>query len=153
MSRLFGAVRSAKANDGPKTLAVKASSHQLTVLVVADEAVMRVMLREALQRQGFQVLLATSSQDAIKILQKHGATISVVLLDVFMQNLDTSTNLDSLRELNPEIPVFFTSGDTSVFEPRNLRTRISCAKAFRLDELASMLHLAIQRVPVDPLLS
>lgn len=56
--------------------------HQVTVLVVADEDAARVLLSNALRRDGYVVLSAGSARDAASYLEAPAARIDLVLSDL-----------------------------------------------------------------------
>ncbi len=57
-----------------------------TILIVEDDPQLRVLFREALRAQGFQVSEASSGSEALATLQEHEPDL--VLLDVLMPDLD-----------------------------------------------------------------
>jgi DNA-binding NarL/FixJ family response regulator len=100
---------------------------------------MRVMLRRALERAGFQVVLAKSGHEAIELYRKYRSSIGVVLLDVQMAGVDGPETLAALRGMDPRVRVCFVSGDTGDYLPEDLIRRGAEAvfyKPFRLDDLA-----------------
>jgi CheY-like chemotaxis protein len=122
------------------------------VLVVDDEHLVRIMVQLGLERNGFEVWLASSGREAIQLYRKHRGRIAVVLLDVCMEGLDGPQTLDALRELNPSVLVCFMSGDTGAYRPEELRQRGAAyviAKPFRLDQLANTLRLLVHGVSAD----
>jgi CheY-like chemotaxis protein len=124
------------------------------VLVVDDEHMLRIMVQLGLERNGFNVWLASRGQEAIRLYRKHRERIAVVLLDVCMPGLDGPQTLAALRELNPEIRACFMSGNTGAYEPEELRRRGAAyviAKPFLLDDLANVLQQVTQGLPDGPL--
>jgi len=122
------------------------------VLVVDDDHMVRVMLQLGLERNGFEVLLASNGREAIELFQTHRQAIAVVLLDVRMPGFDGVQTLDSLRELDREVSACFMSGDTGAYEPDELLQRGAAhviAKPFQLDELANVLGLLASRAPAE----
>jgi CheY-like chemotaxis protein len=122
--------------------------------VVDDEHLVRIMVQLGLERNGFDVWLASDGREAIRLYRKHRGRIAVVLLDVCMPGLDGPRTLDALRELNPEVPACFMSGNTGAYDPEELRRRGAAsviAKPFRLDQLASVLWLLVRGEPADRL--
>jgi CheY-like chemotaxis protein len=112
------------------------------VLVVDDEPLIQALLRAWLQRQGFEVWLASNGSEAIDLYRLHREAIAVVLLDVRMPGLDGPQTLDALRRLNPEVVACFMSGDTGCHQPAGLLERGArhlFAKPFHLDNLARTL--------------
>ncbi len=125
---------------------------RLGVLVVDDDHLVRIMVQLGLERDGFEVWLASGGQEAIRLYQMHRDDIGVVLLDIRMPGLDGPATLDVLRELNPTVVVCFMSGDLGDYEAEELRQRGAAhviAKPFRLDQLANTLRLLAHGVPAE----
>jgi CheY-like chemotaxis protein len=123
-------------------------------LVVDDDDLVRVMLRLALEREGFQVWVAANGGEAIDLYRRHRASIHVVLLDVQMPNLDGPSTLDSIRQLNPDVCACFVSGDTGGYEPEDLIRRGAMAvfhKPFRLIDLGDVVRRLLKVEPETPL--
>ena len=120
------------------------------VLVVDDEHLVRIMVQLGLERNGFDVWLASSGREAIRLYRKHRGSIAVVLLDVRLPGLDGVQTLEALRQLNAEVRACFMSGDPGAYEPDGLRQRgAACviAKPFQLEDLANVLRRVAQGVP------
>lgn len=131
---------------------VRQPSSKPGVLVVDDDHLVRIMLQLGLERNGFDVWLATNGREAIDLYRAHREEIAVVLLDVRMPGLDGPATLDAMRRLNPEVRACFMSGDTGDYEPNDLLQRGGArvvAKPFLLDELANILRLLVLRVPAE----
>jgi CheY-like chemotaxis protein len=78
------------------------------VLVVEDDGPVRHMLAQALPTYGYQVELAATGAEAVKIYQqKH---VDFVLLDVQMPGMDGPTTLEALRHINAEVLCCFMTG-------------------------------------------
>ena len=73
---------------------------ETTVLVVDDLPVVRLSLRHILQHEGFQVLEATSAEEARDILASH--PVQLVLSDIEMPGGDSG--LDLVKSLGQRIP-------------------------------------------------
>jgi CheY-like chemotaxis protein len=93
------------------------------VLVVDDSQLMLVMVRRALERAGFHVVLANSGHEAIELYRQHRSAIGAVLLDVQMPGVDGPETLAALRGLDPCVRVCFISGDTGEYLPEDLIRR------------------------------
>jgi PAS domain S-box-containing protein len=81
-----------------------------TVLVVDDEAVVREVARQSLEKQGFRVLVADSGPAAIEILRSAADTIRVVVLDLSMPGMSGEEALPRLRQIRPELDIIVSSG-------------------------------------------
>jgi DNA-binding NtrC family response regulator len=120
------------------------------VLVVDDEHLVRIMVQLGLERNGFDVWLASNGWDAIDLYRKHRDRIAVVLLDVRMTGPSGPQTLDALRELNPKVLACFMGGDTGAPDPEELRQRGAAhfiAKPFRLEQLTDTLRRLVNGVP------
>jgi CheY-like chemotaxis protein len=124
------------------------------VLVVDDNHMVRLMVQLGLERDGFDVWLAPSGREAIRLYRKHRDSIAVVLLDVCMPIMDGPQTLGALRELNPDVRACFMSGDTSEDGSEGLwQHGAACvvAKPFLLEDLANVLRQVTQGVSAGPL--
>jgi len=122
------------------------------VLVVDDEHLVRIIVQLGLERNSFEVWLASSGREAIHLYRKHRDRIDVVLLDVRMADGDGSQTLDALRQLNPKVLVCFMSGDTGAYQSEELRQRGAAhviAKPFRLEQLVNILQLLLNGEPAE----
>ena len=83
-----------------------------TVLVVEDEEAVRKFVRRILENSGYQVLEAVDGVDALRMIDKHGAKIDLVLTDVVMPRVGGPELIARLREASPESRVLYMSGYT-----------------------------------------
>jgi CheY-like chemotaxis protein len=140
--------------DGPAggKLAAGTPYDKPVVLVVDDEHLVRIMVQMGLERNGFDVWLASSGRQAIELYRRHRDRIAVVLLDVQMPDLDGPQTLDTLRALNPQVRTCFMSGDTGCYEPEELLQRGAAhliAKPFHLHELTQLLRMVVDGARAD----
>jgi nitrogen-specific signal transduction histidine kinase/ActR/RegA family two-component response regulator len=95
----------------PKTRKPRARGGRETVLVVEDETVLRELVREILEANGYHVLDAASGREALVVWEKHGKNIDLLLTDMAMPDGLSGRDLASkLHEGNPRLPVIFSSG-------------------------------------------
>ena len=73
------------------------------ILVVDDESHVRSMIGATLERQGYDVQLATNGREALEILE-HNA-FDLVLTDIVMQDGNGILLLDRIRGNQPNLPV------------------------------------------------
>jgi CheY-like chemotaxis protein len=81
------------------------------ILVVDDEQIIRQLLYTVLRRQGFNVWLAASGDEAVQVYAAHQAEIDLVLLDVRMPGPDGPATLAALRQRSATLRCCFMSGD------------------------------------------
>jgi len=89
----------------------------MTILAVEDEPSVLVVVRITLERAGYEVLTATSAQQAIAISIEHADSIQLLVLDVIMPELSGPQLRERLLHHlgKPDIPTVFTSGYPDVF--------------------------------------
>jgi CheY-like chemotaxis protein len=80
----------------------------VTILCVDDEDLPRTLRKFILQKQGYQVITATSGEEALVLLERGG--IRLVLTDQMMPGM-TGTELTKLvKSTRPGMPVILISG-------------------------------------------
>lgn len=108
-----------------------------TVLVVDDEPVLRVLMREILQDEGYAVIDASDGQSMLDLLQ--GVHPDLVLMDVMMPGIDGREAYQALRSRTdmPDLPVVMMS---AAVQPGKLDPSIAAflRKPFDLTELVEL---------------
>lgn len=88
----------------------------IKLLLVEDDPNFRSLLTEVLEAEGFEVTVATSGSEALKILEGEGASFSALLTDIKVGSGPKGWDVaHRARELFSGIPVVYISG-TSVEE-------------------------------------
>jgi two-component system, cell cycle sensor histidine kinase and response regulator CckA len=124
------------------------SGQSETVLVVDDEAPIRVLVSDVLRRLGYRVLTAENADAALDSAREHRDSLRLVITDVVMPG---HSGLDLAKELNqtmPHVPVLFMSGYPERVLAANGHTVPAAAfllKPFALDVLALRVRQAIDR--------
>ena len=103
--------------------AAKSASGGGTVLVVEDEEKMVYLLRKALLRNEYDVLVALDGAQAVDLYHRHKQKIRVVLLDVGLPKIAGWEVILRMKEENPNVKVIVTSG---YIEP-DLRSKMQLA--------------------------
>jgi two-component system, cell cycle sensor histidine kinase and response regulator CckA len=80
------------------------------VLVADDQAAVRAVARNILERAGFRVMTAVDGREALQLYERHGREIRLVVLDMTMPHLDGEGCFLALRALNPDAKIVMTSG-------------------------------------------
>jgi two-component system NtrC family sensor kinase len=119
-----------------------------TILVVDDEAALRVMLCEALARDGHRAVAAADGGEALERLAAE--RFDLVVCDVRMPGLDARGLLGELRSRHPGLAsrILLTSGDIVGSEPEELARAEGLEllhKPFGLDELRERVHRLLER--------
>ncbi|MBX3133234.1 MAG: PAS domain-containing protein [Gemmatimonadaceae bacterium] len=80
------------------------------VLVVDDDAKVRLAASSALAALGFTPFTAGDGAEGLVCVAQHHAELAAVVLDLHMPTMDGPTFLARLREVMPEVPVVIASG-------------------------------------------
>ena len=83
-----------------------------TVLVVDDEPFVRWLVAEALEREGFAVLVAAGAEDALELARRHRGPIDLVLTDVCLPRMRGNELVPLLMARRPGLRSLYMSGDT-----------------------------------------
>jgi CheY-like chemotaxis protein len=86
------------------------STPKKTILVVDDEPEIRKLVSAMLTPLGYQIILAATGEQAVKIFRKQAKDIDLLLTDVVAPGMAGPTLADQLTELKPDIRVLFMSG-------------------------------------------
>jgi two-component system, cell cycle sensor histidine kinase and response regulator CckA len=89
-----------------------------TILLVEDEELVRNIARIALDVQGYLVLSAQSTADAIRIAEEHDGRIDLLVTDVVMPDMGGRMLASVVKTQRPGIRVLYMSGytDETVFQ-------------------------------------
>ncbi|MCI0706938.1 MAG: sigma-54 dependent transcriptional regulator [Ignavibacteriae bacterium] len=116
-----------------------------TVLVVDDEAISRLNIKDALGAEGIDVDEAEDGLAGLKLLKQK--TYHAALLDIRMPNMDGLTALKQYRKIAPDLPVIvFTAYGTSekAIEAMKEGAFDYLTKPFDLDELSTVIRRAFE---------
>jgi two-component system, cell cycle sensor histidine kinase and response regulator CckA len=82
-----------------------------TILVVEDESALRELVEEILSLYGYSVVSACSGVDALRVWEKHGDKIDLLLTDMVMPEGISGRELaERLQRKAPKLKVIYTSG-------------------------------------------
>ena len=83
----------------------------ITILLVDDDVSVRALVEATLAPQGYQVLKAFDSDQAMKLSDAHEGPIQVLITDQVMPPFMSGSELAScMRLMRPEIKVLYISG-------------------------------------------
>jgi two-component system cell cycle sensor histidine kinase/response regulator CckA len=83
-----------------------------TILLVEDEANLRYLARQFLEKQGYRVLDAADGALAMQIALAHEGTIHLLLTDVIMPGMNGRELAQRVLQLRPAMKVLYMSGYT-----------------------------------------
>src|SRR5262249_10500827 len=127
---------------------------QATVLVVDDISANQKLLRETLEPEGYEVLLASDGATAIEVAE--GANPDIILMDVQMHGMDGFETCRRLKQVEAtrNIPVIFITAreDTaSTVEGFRAGSVDYITKPFKAEEVVARVrtHLEISRLTLE----
>src|SRR5512134_1286883 len=125
----------------PSTLRRHAS-----ILVADDEEIMREILETLLVREGYQVHLASSGEEALELART--IPVDAAIVDVMMPGMDGIAVLDELRKLDDDLPVLMITAFASVETAISAMKRGAfdyITKPFKNDEVMVVVRNAVER--------
>jgi PAS domain S-box-containing protein len=81
-----------------------------TVLVVDDELAIRSVAHRVLTTAGYQVVLASNGDEAVRLLADPGLALDMVLTDIVMPGMTGAAFTAQVRAMRPGLPILFMSG-------------------------------------------
>jgi DNA-binding NtrC family response regulator len=117
------------------------------VLVVDDEASIRLSLHRFLTRLGYRVSVARNGYEALSILNQSPA-VHIVVTDLVMPDFDGRELIHEMRVKHPAVPVLVISGYPAALLPEpgpDGQPVPYLAKPFGLDALAAEVQRLLDR--------
>jgi len=119
------------------------------LLLVDDELTVRGTVGSLLKQLGYSVVAVDGGMRALEYLKTHPGQVAAVLLDAKMPGLSGVDCFDSIRQLEPELPIVVMSGYSeerirAEFMGRELEGLLK--KPFRFSELERVVHSALGAV-------
>ena len=125
-----------------------------TILLVEDDPSLRVLAERILRGYGYTVLVASTGQRALTLVEAFTGEIHLVTTDVVMPEMSGTALVERLVLIVPNIRVLFMSGYTDdevvrrgIFD----RRAAFLQKPFTPDQLAFMVREVLDRDDSDPL--
>jgi two-component system, cell cycle sensor histidine kinase and response regulator CckA len=116
------------------------------ILVAEDERAIRQLVAAALERQGYEVLVAEDGREALELWGKNLDRIDGMVLDVRMPHVDGTEVLRQARADRPDLPAVLSSGFIpEKTEADEMFTRVVyLPKPYRVPELLKAVATALQ---------
>ncbi|MNP59019.1 Sporulation initiation phosphotransferase F [compost metagenome] len=109
------------------------SSTTATILVVEDDAIVRMLIVDVLEELQFKVLEADSGTAALVLLETRDTLIDLLMTDVGLPQMDGRELAARARALRPSLPILFASGYAESLEvPVGMHV---IGKPFSIDQL------------------
>jgi DNA-binding NtrC family response regulator len=78
------------------------------ILIVDDEAPIRMLLQAFFRRRGYEVSVAATAKETLGVLDE--VPIQVIILDIALEDADGLELLGVIKQAHPEIPVIMLTG-------------------------------------------
>jgi len=109
------------------------SANASTILVVEDDAIVRMLIVDVLEELEFKVLEAEGSEQALVMLKDVNQHIDLMMTDVGLPVMDGRELANQARALRPALPILFASGYAENIEvPQGMHL---IGKPFSIDQL------------------
>ena len=121
----------------------------MRVLLVEDKRGAADMLRRALEREGYSVVLAHDSEQALAFGKSDD--LDVIILDVMLPRLDGATVIQQLRDARLRTPAIILSprdAMSDIVQGLDSGADDYLTKPFALDELLARVRALARRAPV-----
>ncbi len=79
----------------------------MKILIVDDDPHIRMLYKEELEEEGYEVFIASSGKEALDIFSQESP--DVVTLDILMPGMDGIEVLRKMKEQNPSLPVIMST--------------------------------------------
>jgi PAS domain S-box-containing protein len=122
------------------------------ILFVDDDPALRAFAQQALEEQGYRVLLAHNGRHAIGILTAH-PEIRAVVLDLAMPVMGGDTAGPIMRSLRRDVPIILSSGYSESDALERIGEEAAAAfleKPYRADVLVLKVEEALRKPPGQP---
>ena len=108
-------------------------SHTSTILVVEDDAIVRMLIVDVLEELEFKVLEAADAGEALALVQNTDKIIDLMMTDVGLPDMDGKQLANKVRELRATLPILFASGYAENIDvPEGMEV---IGKPFSIDQL------------------
>lgn len=117
-----------------------------TLLLVDDEAALRLVIAAVLTEAGYRVVLAANGSQALDLHSQRGREIALVITDNVMPGIDGPKLARLLRGIDPALPIVAMTGAqggaAAVFDPGTIQGSISkpCQARDLLEAVARVLR-------------
>lgn len=114
-----------------------------TVLVVDDEAAIRMITQRTLEASGYRVLLASDGAEAIAAFGANRGAIAAVMLDMTMPVLAGVPTIQALARIDSSVPIIAVSGISANEQPvraASAQVKMFLPKPFTSDTLLKALQ-------------
>lgn len=115
------------------------------ILLIDDEEMLRDLLAEMLESNGYNVIKVGSGSEALKLLTEE-IKVDLVIVDFNMPEMNGLETIHKIRELNFKMPIIMSSGSIGLEEKLNLKEAgitATLTKPYEFDTMFSTIQKLI----------
>ncbi|HEC97060.1 MAG TPA: response regulator [Nitrospirae bacterium] len=79
----------------------------MKILIVDDDTSIRMLYKEELEDEGYDVVTASSGEEALRLFEKEAPDL--VTLDILMPDMDGIQVLRKMKEKRPRLPIIMST--------------------------------------------
>lgn len=120
----------------------------IKVLYVEDELSLGKIVKESLQRRGFEVIMESDGANVLSLFKQ--VNPAVCILDVMLPNKDGFEVAAEIRAVNPEVPILFLTAKTQtadLVKGFSLGGNDYIRKPFSMEELIVRIENVLRKAP------
>lgn len=113
------------------------------ILIVDDEASIREITTTSLEKYNYKAITASDGIEAIALYAQHKNEIKAAIIDMMMPNMDGATTINTLKKMNPLLPIIAVSGlatSEQVLLNKTYKHPAFLPKPYTTQELLHTLH-------------
>ncbi|MEJ2617131.1 MAG: response regulator, partial [Ignavibacteriaceae bacterium] len=123
----------------------KSPSTEKIVLLADDEMMLRDLLAELLESNGYTVIKVSSGVEALKVLTEE-IKVDLVIMDYSMPEMNGLECVNQIRELKFEMPIILSTGSLSLekdFNPKKMGINSLLSKPYEFDTMLATIQQLI----------
>ncbi len=127
---------------------VSGTPASMTILIIDDEEMIRDLVRDILEMQGYTIISAKDGIEGIELYKANLAAVDCIILDLSMPRLGGKETYIRLRELGGSAKILLSSGrgtDGQTEELIALGIDGLIQKPYRMDELIRIVGDAVRK--------
>jgi signal transduction histidine kinase len=123
----------------------RSSSTEKIVLLADDEMMLRDLLAELLESNGYTVIKVSSGVEALKVLTEE-IKVDLVIMDYSMPEMNGLDCVNQIRKLKFEMPIILSTGSLSLekdFNPKKMGINSLLSKPYEFDTMLATIQQLI----------
>ncbi len=113
------------------------------ILYVDNEESMLNLVKQILERLGYDVVVTNWCSKAIRLLQAQPDMFDLIITDMKMPNMDGMELSRNLLEIRPDIPIILCTGFSDLIDREGIKAagiKEVIAKPFLMEDMAKVIH-------------